>query len=464
LVYRLRAALTSTGGSIVRSALSALLTVAVLASFVGIWYWGHKTHWTIPSFSSMAGGPVAGHNPEAAPVNSAENLEVPTDPTKLAPVRFANEDEVRESGLAIALARRGEVEESVTTSAEIGYNQYRVAQLASRVPGHVYALRARLGRAVKAGEVLALIDAEAVGRAKAEYIQEVFLTRYKAEVLDRYRSNGAVPARTVLDAEAAVKEAELRRFTARQRLINLGLHPPDPDKDEPTNPKEFARKLQFLGLPPDVVAELDPRPETANLVPLTAPFDGVVTRQDIVAGEVVSPEKPAFVVADLSSVWINLAVRKEDAGRVRTGQAVRFAAAGLPGPITGKLDWIGPEADEKTRTLRARCEVLNPVADGAGPGGRLLRVHLFGSATIVSATRQAVVVPDAAVQRLADGSPVVFVRGPDGKTFRPQRVKLGVSRGGVTEIVEGVAAGSPVVTDGSYVLKSELMKDALAAN
>jgi cobalt-zinc-cadmium efflux system membrane fusion protein len=327
----------------------------------------------------------------------------------------------------------------------------------------VYAIRTRLGQPVAEGEVLALVDSEAVGRAKADYLRELFLTRYKGAVLERYRAIGAavVPERSILEAEMELKEAELRQFTAQQRLINLGLEPPEPDAKTPTTPQEFARQIQFLGLPDAVVTKLQPRPKTSNLIPLLAPFDGVVTRQDVVAGEVVSPDRPAFAVANLSTVWLNLAVRKEDTGRIRVGQTVRFSAAGLPGPVSGTLDWIVPEADEKTRTVRARCTLANPVTDG---GERLLRINLFGSAEIVLARREAIVIPDTAIQRLADGVPVVFVRGPDGLTFAPRPIRIGPSRGGLTEILDGLTTGTSVVTSGSYVLKSELMKDSLTAN
>ncbi|MDB5312615.1 MAG: czcB 4 [Gemmataceae bacterium] len=462
-------ATSGTGGTLGRrlagSVGSFVPTAAVLAMFAGLWYWGHKTHWTVPSFAEVTGGASTSATSSAAP---AESIGPKKEFVGFPPIRFGSEDEVREAGLVMTTAHRAVLEDVVTATGEVGYNQYRVGQVSCRVPGHVYSIRTRLGQTVKKGDVLALIDSEQVGRAKAEYLQEVFLTHYKTNLLRRFRSTGSgvVPERTILDAEAAMKEAELRRFMTQQRLINLGLTPPDPKADSLTSPEEYARHIQFLGLPDDLIATLQPRPQTANLIPLVSPLDGVVTRQEAVAGDVVSPEKAQFVVADVSVMWINLSVRKEDAGRLRLGQPVRFTAAGLPAPVCGTLEWVGHEADEKTRTLRARCEAANPRPAGAGADeGRLLRANLFGSATVVTGRREgAVVVPDAAVQRMPDGTMIVFVRRPDGVTFDPRRVRTGLSRDGVTEVVTGVEPGEAVVTEGSYVLKSELMKDSLAGS
>ncbi len=446
---------------------SCVTTTLILGMFAGMWYWGHKTHWSVPKFSELTGAPAPHRD---APTTNPEPTAPKKAPASLPPIKFATEQEVREAGVGIAVARRVAVEDVVCATAEIGYEEHRVAQVSSRVPGHVAVIRTRLGQAVRKGEILALIDSEQVGKAKADYIQEVFLARYKGDLLARHRAagDGVVPGRTIVDAENAVKEAELRRFIAQQRLMHLGLTPPDPETDAPATPQEFAKQLQYLGIPADVVAGLPPRQLTANLIPLSAPFDGTITRQEAVTGEMVLPEKAEFVVADLSVMWVTLSVRKEDAGRLRIGQPVRFTTSSIPTPVCGKLDWIGVEADEKTRTVKARFEVVNPTVDStdaAPEGRRLLRANLFGTASVILGSRnEAVVVPDAAVQQMPDGSQVIFVRRPDKITFDSRRVRTGPSRDGMTEVLEGVAFDEPVVVAGSFVLKSELIKDSLVNN
>ena len=456
--------------SIVHLLTRAIPTVVVLGTMVGIGVWGHHSHWTLPSFGAGGGEPKEA----AAADGPAEPPRAPSlvDGSDAEPprVRFESAADVQATGLETAVAERATVDEWVPATAVVEYNTLRVVDLACPVAGRVYAIRKVVGQAVRKGEVLALIDAQEVGRAKADYLQEHLLARYKGDLLAALRATGggAVPARSLMEAEAGAKEAELRRFTAQQRLLNLGFAVDDLDK-VPQTPQELARAIQFLGLPPEVVAELNPRPTSANLFPLIAPFDGVVTRQDVVPGEVVSPnEKAPTEVADVNTMWVKLSVRIEDAAKLDLGQEVEFTSRGLPEPVRGTVTWVSTKIDERTRTIQARCPVDNPVVGRPGHPGddglRLLRANLFGAARIrVARHPDSVVVPDAAVQRMPDKTTLVFVALPDGITFEARTVRLGLTRAGRTQLLAGVSPGERVVARGSYVLKSELMKDSLAA-
>ncbi|MGE5193462.1 MAG: efflux RND transporter periplasmic adaptor subunit, partial [Deltaproteobacteria bacterium] len=148
------------------------------------------------------------------------------------------------------------------------------------------------------------------------------------------------------------------------------------------------------------------------------------------------------------------------------GQEILFASDGIPGEVECKLTWIGTEVDEKTRTVQVRGETDNPlVGSKSGPEGgqRLLRAHTFGTARIrVREERLTVMVPSSAIQW--DGSRhLVFVPLPDGRSFQPRAVTLGISRDGQTEVVHGIAPGEAVVATGSYVLKSEIGREQTAS-
>src|SRR5262249_23315316 len=124
---------------------------------------------------------------------------------------------------------------------------------------------------------------------------------------------GAVPDRSLRDADTALREARIRLFNDQQALLNLGLpvHLPDLDKlpDE-----QVVRRLRLLGLPEAVVRAHDPETLTANLLPLTAPFDGTVVERNTATGEVVqlTTPKTLFVVADVRVLHIDLDVAPED--------------------------------------------------------------------------------------------------------------------------------------------------------
>ncbi len=144
-------------------------------------------------------------------------------------------------------------------------------------------------------------------------------------------------------------------------------------------------------------------------------------------------------------------------------------ADGVAEPIRTKLAWINPEIDVTTQTIQAGCEISNLPANPAthassfGPG-YLLQANQFGRAVICVDTRDnAVVVPATAVQRMPDLSYVAFVaKGPDAQSYEHRQIRLGKRHDGKVEIVEGIRPGEQVVTQGSFILKSELMKAALA--
>jgi cobalt-zinc-cadmium efflux system membrane fusion protein len=222
-------------------------------------------------------------------------------------------------------------------------------------------------------------------------------------------------------------------------------------------------KVRVLGLPKVTVDTLDPKTAPSNLIPLLAPFDGVVVDKDMVAGEFVNvynnmnPRRPHFTVADVNRMEVLLDVRQEDIGKVKLGQELTFRADGDPDvTAAGPLCWISSEADEKTRTIRVKAHVPNP--DGK------LRAHIFGTGRIfVRSVPQAVVVPDDAVQA-DDACRMVFVRLRDSNEFQARLVETGIRADGYTQIVSGLKAGEEVVTTGSHALKSEIVKGRIAAD
>jgi cobalt-zinc-cadmium efflux system membrane fusion protein len=157
-------------------------------------------------------------------------------------------------------------------------------------------------------------------------------------------------------------------------------------------------------------------------------------------------------VADVSRLMVLLNLRVEDANRVAVGQEVAFRADAAGVEARGPLDWVSAEVDEKTRTVRARSTVPNP--DGR------LRPRTFGTGRVlVKPIPRAVAVPDAAIQWEA-GKPLVFVR-QSATEYLPREVTLGVTQGGYTQVLEGAQPGEKVVTTGSHVLRSEMLKDRI---
>jgi multidrug efflux pump subunit AcrA (membrane-fusion protein) len=443
-----------------------------------IGWWGHSTHWSIPKPSSLWSA-----NAGAQPVTQPESVKRVPTAGEFPNLAFATIDDVKRADIATIEVARKDLEETATANAVVGYDRGHVAQLAPRKAGRVAYVFKRLGDSVTKGEVLALLDTEDVGSAKAEFLQEAGLALYKTQVHARLAALGTdvLAQNTIRDAEDAIREAKLRRFAAHQKLLNLGISADLPE-EMPLTPDEMARRLQFAGIPDEIVAKLNPQPRTANLIPLISPLSGVVTQMDTVVGEMERPDQPAITVADVSRMWVWLSVRKEDVGRLALGQLVDFQFDGRDSGCTGRLAWISTEIDQKTRTVQARVDVENPyhrppseyeMADEEeaeskprNESPRELKANMFGAGRVrVARIEDAILVPDVAVQTLEVAPKsirkLVFLAHPDGVTFEPRSVRLGRSRNGMTHIVEGLKSGDRIVTTGSYILKSELMLEDL---
>lgn len=377
-------------------------------------------------------------------------------------IQFASVEAAEKVGIEVEPVWTGAVAEAVSASGEVTYDQTKLARLSSRVPGTVVTAFKRVGDRVKAGELVAVVDAAEVGRAKADFVQALVHARLKAKVLDGVRAagEGVVSGRSLAEAESASSEARIRSVASIQALVNLGFTV-DLAELEKVPAERLAERVRLLGLPAGLDAVSDPATPSANLLPVVAPFDGVVSSRDVVAGEVVDATKVLFVVVDPRTMWVTLDVQLEDVNAVRIGQVVRFKPDGAKEGETGAVAWVSGEADHRTRTVKVRAEVDN--------AARRLRANTFGSGRIVLREEAStVVVPAGAVQWEGTCS-VVFVRDKDylrvgaPKVFHTRTVRVGARTGSQSEIIAGVLPGEIVVVKGSAVLRAELLKNNLGA-
>lgn len=453
--------------NLIKSILGQIPNALVLAVLIGLMAWGHAHHWKAPHFSAVEPHEQASARPTsgnaATPPAPTEETSAASQPASLAPVTLASPGVAAKSGIELARVETRPMTQEVIALGMVTYDQTRIAQLSSRVSGTVWSAQKNVGQAIHEGEILAIIEALEVGRTKAEFLQAVVDAELKAKTLERMRDvTSAISERQIREAEADAREARIRLFNAQQTLVNLGL-PIRLEDVVGLHDEELVQRVHFLGLPESLVKTLDPETTTANLIPLVAPFDGVITGREIVTGELVSPSSGAqIVIADVSRMWIELDIRKGDATKLRRGQEVVFTIDGVPGEVRSELSWISTEVDSRTRTVQARMEVDNPLVHGGGADGqRLLRANMFGVARIqIHANPESLVVPNAAIQRDGAAS-VVFVKTSE-TAFQPRIVVLGMTDNDYTEVLEGVSLGETVAAAGSHVLKAEILKTRLA--
>lgn len=182
---------------------------------------------------------------------------------------------------------------------------------------------------------------------------------------------------------------------------------------------------------------------------LKAPIGGTVIDRQISLGEYVSEQKPAFVVADLSTIWVDLSIYRQDLRRVHLDDEVLIDPDDGRGEIKGKISYLAPVGLSETQTALARVVLPNE-------GGRL-RPGLFVTARLILAARNVpVAVRTGAIQTL-ENKTIVFVR-EDHDKIEARPVELGDSDANFVEIRAGLSAGERYVAENSFVIKSEMGK------
>jgi RND family efflux transporter MFP subunit len=227
--------------------------------------------------------------------------------------------------------------------------------------------------------------------------------------------------------------------------------------DSPTNQSGVASKLRqtaattklrYWDISEDQIAELERTRTPKKTLRINAPRDGVVVEKLVVEGQMVEPGMKLYRLADLATVWIQAQVYEQDLPFIKLGQEAVISLASQPDPkFRGRVTYIYPTVDEKTRTARVRLEFHNP--------GYFLKPGMYATVEMSSElSPSAVLVPDMAVLRSGEKN-TVFV-ALEGGRFEPRAVSLGARADGDRyEVLSGLKEGERVVMSGQFMLDSE---------
>ena len=207
-------------------------------------------------------------------------------------------------------------------------------------------------------------------------------------------------------------------------------------------------KLKFYDISDEQIAELEKTREPRKTLQILAPMDGFVTEKMVVQGQMVDTGMKLYRLADLGVVWVFAQVYEQDLPYVRLGQEAVVKLSSLPDrEFRGRVTYVYPDVDEKTRTARVRIEFENP--------GYFLKPGMFVSVHIASELEpSALLVPDSAILRSGEKN-TVFV-ALDGGKFDPRTIVLGPeAENDRYEVISGLKAGERVVTSGQFMLDSE---------
>ncbi|MCX6559731.1 MAG: efflux RND transporter periplasmic adaptor subunit [Candidatus Aminicenantes bacterium] len=314
-----------------------------------------------------------------------------------------------DGGIVVVEAKMTALAERIAAPGELEFNARRLAEVSTRADGRIERALVVAGDRVAAGQVLAEIYSREYLASQAEVLQAA-----------------ARVSRLGGDPEEAAAKAFLE--AARRKLIPLGLEEKDVDA---------------------LITTGTVRPFLA----VRAPFAGTVIEAASLAGAHVQAGAPLFKLADLAGLWACVHIFEKDLAAAKAGTDAVLRTQAYPGrEFRGRLVLVGAVMDDKTRTIEGRIEVPN--GDGS------LRVGMYVEAAIASgAERTALLVPLAALQEF-QSRPVVFVKtGPTSYALRA--VEVGARTAAVAEITKGLAAGELVVSAGSFLIKSELLKSSL---
>lgn len=309
-------------------------------------------------------------------------------------------------------------------------NQQRMQQVTSLVGGRLERVMAVAGDRVKAGAVLAVLSSPEIAELHGKEIEAQARVRLAESSLRRLRrlsDLGAAAGKDLATAEAEAQTAQAEVAHIRASLVALG-------SDERV------------------------KGHSISSVALRAPIGGTITERVVNAGAGVQAGAPLFSIADLSTVWVIANVPESQINNMRIGTAAEVRSPALGQSIArGRITYIDPMLNEETRTARVRLDVMNPREQ--------LRIGTFvevnfeaGGAQPQAATE--LVVPVEAIQTV-ENKTVVFV--PAGKPghFEAREIQAGEQTNGLRKVTSGLTAAERVVTNGSFVLKTQMLKSEM---
>jgi len=314
---------------------------------------------------------------------------------------------IQDIGVRTTRARHRVLERTIRTVGRVTYDEGLISRLHPKIEGWVTKLYVdETGEQVKRNQELLQIYSPQLVATEEEYV-------------------------LALDGLKALENSPYK--DVRQGAENLA--------------KSTRERLAWLDVPAHQIRALEETREIEKNLHIHSPFDGIVVNIGAREGAYVTPKTEIYMIASLSRVWVNVDVYEYEMPWVKLGDEATLTLAGLPGQtFSGRITFVYPYLDNKTRTLSVRLEFDNR--------NLALKPDMFANVTIQASRRiDAVVVPEEAVVGYGIRPRVFVVRAP-GK-FEPRVVKSGVRSEGFVQILDGVKDGEEVVTSSEFLIDSE---------
>jgi cobalt-zinc-cadmium efflux system membrane fusion protein len=310
-------------------------------------------------------------------------------------------------------------------------NSYKETPVVSLVGGIVRAVNAELGQNVKRGQTLAVVFSNELAEAQSRYLTAV-------ATLDEHHRHHLRTMKLVEIGAASRQDLETATSQYREAESNVA---------------NLRQKLLLLGLSAQRIYALNSTSQISSEVSVPSPSSGTLTSRTANPGEVIEANKELMRVTDLSTVWVVGQVYEKDLATIRVGSGANITSDAYPGRVfRGRVSYVDPRIDPATRTAQVRIELANP--------GQALKIGMYVNVafgTLGLAEKTAPIVPKDAVQTIGNQQ-VVFVATDKPEEFILRPVHLGPETSGFFPVLEGLATGDRVVTQGSFLLRAEWLK------
>ena len=385
----------------------ALGVLVLILGVFAVGYWqgqsntkaDHGTSAHSSAEANPAGGSMEGHD-----MGSMATGEVNVSPERQQLV-----------GIRTAVAEVRPLVKKIRTVGIVTYDETRMAQVFSKVDGWVEKLFVNYtGKLVEKGQPLFTYYSPDLVTTQEEYLL----------ALDAKRTLGTSPIKEISTGADSLLESAHRR-------------------------------LALWDISEDQIGELQKSGKPKRSLTLYSPISGFVIKKDVLQGMRVMPDKELYTIADLSTVWVNADIYEYELANVHVGQKATINLSYFPGrTFNGKVAWISPVLDEKTRTAKIRLEFPNR--------DFILKPEMYANAEIEIDAGRKLAVPDEAV--LDSGlRKVVFLDKGNGR-FAPAEVKLGAKYDNLYEVLDGLSPGEKILASASVLLDSESrLKEAMGA-
>lgn len=254
-------------------------------------------------------------------------------------------------------------------------------------------------------------------------------------------------------AAAGIEILTAAAGTLRNSIILNGILQPNQEALVQVTPRfpgvvrEIRKRIGDTVEKGELLAKIESN-QSLSVYEMRAPISGTVIDRQISLGEYASEQKPAFIVADISTVWVDLSVYRRDLPRVRIGDTVQIDVGDGGAPIEAQLSYVSPVGSSDTQSALVRAVVANE--------GMRLRTGLFVSARLVLSAKQVPVAVKGTALQTVENKNVVFVR--NGEKFEAREVEIGDRDFENVEIVFGLMDGDRYAAKNSFVVKAELGK------